>query len=92
MNKASLLSTLVLTSFISLATAFAADPTHTTVVAKVNGHDIPFSKVTEEIRRQPVLGYKMSLAKDDAARLRVVIDQVASLTDPGAYALHAHLK
>ena len=33
-----------------------------------------------------------NLAKDDAARLRVVIDQVASLTDPGAYALHAHLK
>jgi dGTP triphosphohydrolase len=23
--------------------------------------------------------------------MRVVIDQIASLTDPGAYALHAHL-
>ena len=32
------------------------------------------------------------LAATDQARLRVVIDQVASLTDPGAYALHAHLK
>ncbi len=30
-------------------------------------------------------------AADDAARLRVVIDQIASLTDPGAYALHARL-
>jgi dGTP triphosphohydrolase len=24
--------------------------------------------------------------------MRVVIDQIASLTDPGAYALHAHLR
>lgn len=31
-------------------------------------------------------------ASSDAQRLRVVIDQVASLTDPGAYALHAKLK
>jgi dGTPase len=30
-------------------------------------------------------------AGDDAARLRVVIDQVASLTDPGAIALHSEL-
>jgi dGTPase len=30
-------------------------------------------------------------AADDAARLRVVIDQIASLTDPGAYALHSRL-
>lgn len=30
-------------------------------------------------------------AANDAARLRVVIDQIASLTDPGAYALHARL-
>lgn len=31
-------------------------------------------------------------ATTDAARLRVVIDQIASLTDPGAYALHARLR
>ncbi|MEI8066571.1 MAG: deoxyguanosinetriphosphate triphosphohydrolase [Actinomycetes bacterium] len=31
-------------------------------------------------------------ANSDDERLRVVIDQVASLTDPGAYALHSHLK
>ena len=31
-------------------------------------------------------------ASNDSERLRVVIDQVASLTDPGAYALHAKLK
>jgi len=30
-------------------------------------------------------------ASDDPARLRVVIDQIAALTDPGAYALHARL-
>lgn len=30
-------------------------------------------------------------AENDADRLRVVIDQVASLTDPGAYSLHARL-
>ncbi len=30
-------------------------------------------------------------AQSDQARLRVVIDQVASLTDPGAVALHARL-
>lgn len=30
-------------------------------------------------------------AGTDAQRLRVVIDQIASLTDPGAYALHARL-
>ena len=30
-------------------------------------------------------------AKDDSARLRVVVDQIAALTDPGAYALHARL-
>jgi dGTPase len=32
------------------------------------------------------------LADNDIARMRVVIDQIASLTDPGAYALHAHLQ
>ena len=31
------------------------------------------------------------LATSDAQRLRVIIDQVASLTDPGAYALHARV-
>ena len=31
-------------------------------------------------------------AKNDAERMRVVIDQVASLTDPGAIALHAKLR
>ncbi len=31
-------------------------------------------------------------AHSDDERLRVVIDQVASLTDPGAYALHSQLK
>jgi dGTPase len=30
-------------------------------------------------------------ADSDAARLRVVIDQIASLTDPNAYVFHAHL-
>ena len=33
-----------------------------------------------------------SRASSDAEKLRVVVDQVASLTDPGAYALHAKLK
>ena len=30
-------------------------------------------------------------ADDETARMRVIIDQVAALTDPGAYALHARL-
>ena len=30
-------------------------------------------------------------ASDETARMRVIIDQVAALTDPGAYALHARL-
>ncbi len=30
-------------------------------------------------------------AGDETARMRVIIDQVAALTDPGAYALHARL-
>jgi dGTPase len=33
-----------------------------------------------------------SRASTDSQKLRVVVDQVASLTDPGAYALHAKLK
>ncbi len=32
-----------------------------------------------------------AVATNDAERMRIVIDQVASLTDPGAYALHARL-
>ena len=32
-----------------------------------------------------------SEASDDVAKMRVIIDQVAALTDPGAYALHARL-
>ena len=30
-------------------------------------------------------------SSDEATRMRIIIDQVASLTDPGAYALHARL-
>jgi len=30
-------------------------------------------------------------ASNENERMRVVVDQVASLTDPGAYALHAKL-
>ena len=30
-------------------------------------------------------------AGDESAKMRVIIDQVAALTDPGAYALHARL-
>jgi dGTPase len=40
----------------------------------------------------PVFAPLWRAAGDDAARLRVVIDQVASLTDPGAQAWHRHLK
>ena len=39
----------------------------------------------------PIFEDDWKRASDDAERLRVVIDQIASLTDPGAYALHAHL-
>ncbi|MBQ1075572.1 deoxyguanosinetriphosphate triphosphohydrolase [Micromonospora sp. C31] len=39
----------------------------------------------------PVFAPLWSAAPDDAARLRVVIDQVASLTDPGAVAWHGRL-
>jgi dGTPase len=31
------------------------------------------------------------ISSDETARMRIIIDQVASLTDPGAYALHARL-
>ena len=39
----------------------------------------------------PIFEDDWKRASDDSERLRVVIDQIASLTDPGAYALHAHL-
>jgi dGTPase len=32
-----------------------------------------------------------AIATNDTERMRIVIDQIASLTDPGAYALHARL-
>ena len=40
----------------------------------------------------PIFLDDWALADDDIARMRVVIDQIASLTDPGTYALHAHLR
>ena len=40
----------------------------------------------------PIFLDDWALADNDSARMRVVIDQIASLTDPGAYALHAHLR
>jgi dGTPase len=39
----------------------------------------------------PIFEDDWKQATNDAMRLRIVIDQIASLTDPGAYALHAHL-
>lgn len=39
----------------------------------------------------PIFKDDWKLATTDSERLRVVVDQIASLTDPGAYALHAHL-
>ncbi len=39
----------------------------------------------------PIFEGDWKIATTDAQRLRVVVDQIASLTDPGAYALHAHL-
>ena len=39
----------------------------------------------------PIFEDDWKLASSDSDRLRVVVDQIASLTDPGAYALHAHL-
>jgi dGTPase len=39
----------------------------------------------------PVFAPLWKAADDDAARLRVVIDQVASLTDPAAVAWHRRL-
>ena len=42
-------------------------------------------------RLDPMFAHEWKLAADDAARLRVVIDQVASLTDPAAVAWHRTL-
>jgi dGTPase len=39
----------------------------------------------------PIFEDDWKAATSDAQRLRVVVDQIASLTDPGAYLLHAHL-
>ena len=39
----------------------------------------------------PIFEDDWKIASTDSERLRVVVDQIASLTDPGAYALHAHL-
>jgi dGTPase len=40
----------------------------------------------------PALRADFEAAPDDAARLRVVVDQVASLTDSSALAWHARLR
>ena len=48
-----------------------------------------FAKAPLEL--DPIFEDDWKTADNDSARLRVVIDQIASLTDPGAYALHAHL-
>ena len=42
-------------------------------------------------RLDPMFAELWKAADSDAARLRVVIDQVASLTDPAAVALHRTL-
>ena len=39
----------------------------------------------------PIFEDDWKLATNDSERLRVVVDQIASLSDPGAYALHSHL-
>ncbi len=39
----------------------------------------------------PIFEDDWKRATNDSEKLRIVIDQIASLTDPGAYALHAHL-
>jgi dGTPase len=58
--------------------------------------EILTSLVAELMRRgpdglDPVFGPQWLAAPDDATRLRVVLDQVASLTDPGALAWHEQL-
>lgn len=39
----------------------------------------------------PIFEDDWKMAVTDSEKLRIVVDQIASLTDPGAYALHAHL-
>jgi dGTPase len=51
--------------------------------------DILFTAAPKEL--DPIFEDDWKVATTDAQRLRVVVDQIASLTDPGAYALHAHL-
>ena len=48
-----------------------------------------FSAAPSEL--DPIFEDDWKCASSDSEKLRVVIDQIASLTDPGAYALHAHL-
>jgi dGTPase len=48
-----------------------------------------YAKAPREL--DPIFEDDWKRATSDSERLRVVIDQIASLTDPGAYALHAHL-
>jgi dGTPase len=48
-----------------------------------------FSAAPHEL--DPIFEDDWKSASSDSEKLRVVIDQIASLTDPGAYALHAHL-
>ena len=49
-----------------------------------------YTKAPAEL--DPIFEDDWKIADSDSSRLRVVIDQIASLTDPGAYALHAHLR
>ena len=51
--------------------------------------DMLFSAAPHEL--DPIFEDDWKSASSDSEKLRVVIDQIASLTDPGAYALHAHL-
>jgi dGTPase len=48
-----------------------------------------YAKAPREL--DPIFEDDWKRASSDSERLRVVIDQIASLSDPGAYALHAHL-
>ena len=53
--------------------------------------DAPERRPRAEAALEPIVLPDWRRAADDAARLRVVIDQVASLTDLSAYAWHARL-